>query len=266
MDAVPPESAAAAGERAAAPPRDIELAEVFNLRDLGGYSTADGRRVRWRRLYRGVGLQRLAGVDLEVVRSLGWVSVVDLRTDAEVDATGVCPAPAARRPALRLPLIRRVWPRELLSPDQSAEEFLLDRYRDMLDEGAATIRAAVELLGRAENLPGAFYCAAGKDRTGVLAAVVLGALGVDDETIAQDYHLSRDRVDRIRARAQARRESTTMVTQPEAFMQAPAEAMRLLLDWVARTHGGAAGYLRSIGVPAQRIDGLRGALLEPAPA
>lgn len=182
------------------PGRDAMLEDVFNLRDLGGYRAIDGRRVRWRRVYRGAGLYRLSGADLRRVRGLEWATVVDLRTDREVQATGICPAVAARGPVLHRPMIRETWNRGLLDQAQPADEFLCDRYRDMLSEGA----------------PGA--------------------------------------------------PATTMLAQPEPFMQAPAAAMRLLLAWLTETHGGADGYLRSIGVAPARITALRDRLLEPVPA
>ncbi len=244
--------------------RDVALEHVFNLRDLGGYPTTDGRRIRWGRVYRGAGLQRLTGADLETVRELGWATVIDLRTDREIDATGMCPGSAAQRPVVHRPMIRTTWDRALLDPAQPTEEFLRDRYRDMLCEGAGTIREVIELLASDDGLPAVFYCAAGKDRTGVMAAVLHDVLGVDHDTIARDYHLSKERVDRIRARAHAHAEAT-MVAQPEAFMQAPAGAMSLLLTWLARAHGGAEGYLLSVGVTPEVIAALRARLTEPIP-
>jgi protein-tyrosine phosphatase len=234
--------------------RDIELVDTFNLRDLGGYPTVDGRRVRWRRLFRGAGLQRLAGADLETVRALGIVTAIDLRTAAEVEASGTYQA------ALHLPMIERIWDLDDLDPEQEPHDYLVDRYREMLHEGARTIAAVFGLLTEPDRLPAAFYCAAGKDRTGVLAGLVLDALAVEPEAIAEDYHLSKERVDRIRARALGG--LSAMVAQPKPFMQAPAEAMRLLLAWIRREHGSTPGYLQDIGVPSETVTTLRAALLE----
>jgi protein-tyrosine phosphatase len=246
--------------------RMIALENVFNLRDLGGYPTRDDRRVRWRRAFRGAGLHRLAGADLEIVHALGLATAVDLRTHPEVAANGLAPGPVARDAVAHLPLIREVWDRALLDPAVPADVFLFERYREMLDEGAPVIRTVVELFSDEANLPGVFYCAAGKDRTGVVAAMLLDALGVEHELIAQDYHVSKAQADRIRERARRRAETTTMVSQPEAFMQAPPEAMRRLLAWVQDTHGGAAGYLDSIGVARDRVTAMRAVLTEPAAA
>jgi protein-tyrosine phosphatase len=240
------------------PTRDIPLADTFNLRDLGGYPTADGRRVRWRRLFRGAGLQRLAGADVDLVRELGLVTAIDLRTAGELEARGGYPVEVLPVTFHHLPMIEAIWDLTDLDPDEAPERYLVARYREMLDEGRATIAETVRILSREENLPAVFYCAAGKDRTGVLAGLVLDALDVEAESIVADYHLSKERVDRIRARAGA----GAMVDQPPAFMQAPERAMELLLAWIRETHGSTAAYLAGIGVARETIAALRDNLLE----
>lgn len=250
---------------AAHPERDIELLDIYNLRDLGGYRTNDGRQVRWRRLFRGAGLHRLGGADLEIVRSLGVVTAIDLRTDGELAANGGYPTDLLPATFYHLPMIERVWDLSLADAASSPEAFLLARYQDMLREGAATIAAVVSIISDPDQLPAVFYCAAGKDRTGVLAAVVLDSIGVRTEAVVADYHLSKERVERIRARALASADgrASSMVAQPAAFMQAPAEAMALLLDWIRHAYGGSAGYLEAIGVAPATVEALAAALLEP---
>jgi protein-tyrosine phosphatase len=249
-----------------APSRDIELLNTFNLRDLGGYQTHDGRRVRWRTLFRGAALHRLTGSDLRAVRGLGLVTAIDLRTGGELDVHGGYPTDELPARFHHLPMIERIWDLTAAVGESAppAEQYLMARYRDMLDEGAGTIATAVELLSRREHLPAVFYCAAGKDRTGVLAALVLDAIGVRAEEIVTDYHLSNERVERIRARAAAADPGAAMVSQPPAFMQAPPAAMALLLERIHAEFGGTAAYLRGIGVSAAVIADLAGALLEAA--
>jgi protein-tyrosine phosphatase len=122
----------------------------------------------------------------------------------------------------------------------------------------------METLADRANLPAVFYCAAGKDRTGVLAALILDALGVEPERTVADYHLSKERVDRIRARALATAGEcpSAMVAQPPAFMQAPAEAMALLLAAIRDEFGSTTVYLRSIGVSDATLEAVRDNLLE----
>jgi protein-tyrosine phosphatase len=240
----------------AAVTRDIALENTFNLRDLGGYPTVDGREVRWRRLFRGAGLQRLSGDDLEVVRALNLATVIDLRTEREVETTGRYALPAAFH---HLPMLVTIWDLSGVDPDTPADDYLAARYVEMLDEGAETIAATMRILARPESFPAAFYCAAGKDRTGVLAGLVLDAIGVEPEHIVADYHLSKERVERIRARAAAA--SGAMLVQPPPFMQAPAGAMRLLLAAIREQYGSTPGYLEHIGVERETVDAMAANLL-----
>jgi protein-tyrosine phosphatase len=246
--------------------RDIALDAVFNLRDLGGYPTSDGRRTRWRRLFRGAGLHRLTGADADVVRGLDLRTAIDLRTQEELDAVGTYPdeLPAAVH---HLPMIRGQWDHAALDGEAPPELFLVARYRDMFDEGAPAIAESFRLLADDGAYPAAFYCAAGKDRTGVLAALVLDAAGVLEEHIVADYHLSKERVERIVANALASgnvEAHSAMVAQPPAFMAAPPEAMRLLLAWIREEHGSAAGYLATIGVDGPTVEAVRENVLEKA--
>lgn len=243
--------------------RDITLIDSFNFRDLGGYATTDGRRVRWRRLFRGASLHELSGADLETVRGLRIATAIDLRSAAEVDATGTYPFGPLAATFHHLPMIERVW--DLSEADGvDPHQYLLARYRDMLVQGAPSIAAIMAILTAPDALPAAFYCHAGKDRTGVLAALVLDALGVEPADVVADYHLSRERVQRLRERARraAGERASPMVDQPPEFMQAPAQAMELLLGWIRATYGSAPDYLAAIGVPDATVTILRARLLE----
>jgi protein-tyrosine phosphatase len=109
-----------------------------------------------------------------------------------------------------------------------------------------------------------FHCAAGKDRTGVLAALVLSLLGVDDDVIATDYGLSRLGMDRMLAyvRANHPERADTMSDQPAAFLDAPEAAMRLFLDDLRARHGSVEAYAASVGADAAVVEALRANLLE----
>src|ERR1700684_2228837 len=161
-------------KRSGAPPeRDIALIDIYTLRDLGGYPTMSGRQVCWRRLFRGAGMHRLSGADLEIVRELGVVTAIDLRTEGELATSGGYPTELLPATFHHLPMIERVWDLDQVDDAPSPEAFLFARHQDMLAEGAATIAAVVQIISDPEQLPAVFYCAAGKDRTGVLAGVIL---------------------------------------------------------------------------------------------
>jgi protein-tyrosine phosphatase len=136
----------------------------------------------------------------------------------------------------------------------------------MLDEGGEAIAAAFTILASAARLPAVFHCSAGKDRTGVLAALVLSALGVPDDVIAADYHLSALAVDQLVAWLKATRPELTeeMARQPKAFLSCPPEAMHAFLDALRARHGSIEAYLMGIGVESEVLARLRQVLLEPA--
>jgi protein-tyrosine phosphatase len=241
------------------PSRHISHELVFNLRDLGGYETADGRTTRWATVYRGDGLHRLDAADCA---ALGLATVLDLRTEHEVTERGRLDVDGVRWH--HLPVIRTTWDPTWWSPDLAPERFLADRYLTMLDEGADALGSALRTLSGPEHLPAAFHCAAGKDRTGVLAALLLSLLGVDDDTIAADYGLSRLGMDRlvewIRATYPDRLDS--MADQPKVFMDAPDAAMHLFLADLRAAHGSVEGYAATIGVDGDVVEALQATLLD----
>jgi protein-tyrosine phosphatase len=246
------------------PARHVPLDTVFNLRDLGGHRTADGRWVTFGRLYRSDGLHHLAGPDLERVRSLGLRTVLDLRTTVEL-GDGVFPLAAHPATLHHLPVLADTW------VDDDEVGALVDRgtpnhgarYIDQQAEGGPAIAKAVPINAEEQACPLVFHCAAGKDRTGVLAALVLSVLGVPDEEVAADYALSADAMARRLAWLQQHHPegAVLMARQPAGWLAAPAEAMLALLAHLRRVHGGAAGYLADQGVESLTIESLSARML-----
>ena len=241
--------------------RHIECDGAFNLRDLGGYRAADGRTVRWRTLFRADGLHRVTGPSLAAVRALRCRTVLDLRTSVEVDAgqyrcIGV--------DVLHLPLLRDTWEEHsLVVNNADPAAFLTERYLEMTEVGSSAIAAAFELLASTRRLPLAFHCSAGKDRTGVLAALVLAVLGVDDAQIAEDYAHSSGAVEKLVAWITLHRPEVAehMARQPAAFLACPPEAIVGFLSSLRQRHGGVRLYLGDIGVDRATIEAVRDNLL-----
>jgi protein tyrosine/serine phosphatase len=237
--------------------RHLPYDRVFNLRDLGGYPAADGRTVRWRTLFRGDGVFRLPP---EVFRELGVRTVLDLRTEAEIADRGRAEGGHEWH---HLPLLRTTWDPSSLTEELAAERFLADRYLEMLEEGAEAIGSALRLLADRQRLPAVFHCAAGKDRTGVLAALVLSLLGVGDGDIAADYGLSRLGMARFteHLRATSPERADVMERQPKVFADCPEAAMELFLDDLRGRYGSVEEYAGSVGAGDDVVDGLRANLL-----
>jgi len=248
---------------AEAGPRQVLFEALFNVRDLGGYPTTDGRVTRWRTLYRADGLNRIVGPDLERLAELGLHTVLDLRTHGELEERGRFPIESIPVAYHHLPVLRETWEHWDVDADVDAVAFLAERYREMLDDGAPALAEALTILADAVAYPAVFHCAAGKDRTGVLAAVILGLLGVDDDTVADDYGLSHLAMDTLVdwVRTNFPENLDAMTDQPAAFLAAPPRAMHELLGWVQAEHGSMEGYASSIGVGADVVSGLRANLL-----
>ena len=241
--------------------RAIDLDGCVNFRDLGGYPTRDGRTLRWRLLFRSDALHALSPEDVKRLRDdLSLSDIVDLRSTFELDNEG-------RGPLEREPIDFHHNP--LFDGDPSAadrrradEMSLGERYVGMMEHGHAKIVNAVRLLARAER--GAVYhCAAGKDRTGVISAIVLGTLGVSDELIVADYALSGERIDEIIARVMSMKGyEETLKDMPEDTLHAKPESMEEVLAGVASRWGSMEEYLREGGLEVDDVERLRAKCLE----
>jgi protein-tyrosine phosphatase len=240
----------------------IALQGLHNFRDLGGHETSDGRRVRVGRVFRSDALHRMTEADVEAVRALGLVSVVDLRAPDEVAHVGTGRIDDLGADYHHLPTRPAV-----LSADAPAGEVTSapERYLGYLAEGPGCFAGLATLLADPASTPAVFFCNAGKDRTGVAAAMVLGVLGVADEAVAADYARTQAALDAIRAAS--RRDYPADVRawrnlSPD-MAHARAETMRAFLALVRERLGGWTAYLASVGVEADVAAAMRQSLLEP---
>ena len=249
---------------AGAPDRTIAFDAVFNFRDLGGYAGRDGREVKWRTLFRADGLNRLTDEEIERVQALGVTTVIDLRTPDEIAARGRFPA-VADVAYHHLPLFD-VVPDWTTFTDAASPRFLAERYVDMLDSGRGAVAAVLGLLAEPANLPAVFHCAAGKDRTGIVASIVLSLLGVHRATVAEDYALSHAAMARfedwITARNPEWASSAATAARPRAVMEARPETIVDFLAAVDARHGSVLGLVEDLGVTPAEVMALQANLLD----
>lgn len=242
--------------------RVIELEGCLNFRDLGGYPTADGRRVRWRRLFRSDGLHVLSAADVRRLRDeLQIGDVIDLRSSAElrIDGRGLLEREPIR--FHHLPLFDGAN----VSADREAAAALnlADRYFLLAEFARDAIARVVMVLAEAPS-PAVYHCAAGKDRTGVVSAVLLGALGVRDEMIVADYAATQENLDAIVARLMATEGYRSMLEAlPPDTLHAEPATMIDLLTRVRERYGSMAEYLIAAGVARSTLEQLADATLEP---
>ncbi len=244
------------GARPGDPGALIELDGTLNLRDLGGWPTASGEAVARGRLYRSDRLNGLSDADHQRLSTLGIATVVDLRYREEAaehpsrlwpTVTAHLEIPMAGELANQRSLVDRILAGELhgITVDDVA-----DSYREMLTRHARGFGRAVEaLLG---PRPALFHCTAGKDRTGLLAMLVLATVGVADDDILADYDLTnRYRAERriVELRPSFERRDLD-IERFRPALSAPVPAMEATLAWLARHHTTAEAYLSGpAGVP-----------------
>jgi protein-tyrosine phosphatase len=170
--------------------RLIALPGAFNLRDIGGYPAVDGRVTRWRTLLRSGSLHQAGPASAAELAGFGLRTVLDLRTFEEVERSPDPALGAASR-----------WV-GLLGEDLAVLPISLDGiYQFVIEQRGSYVAAAVRHLCAPGALPALVHCSAGKDRTGLIIALVLAAIGVPDDVIAADYALSADALGRYAAAA-----------------------------------------------------------------
>ncbi len=246
------------------PSRTLAFEGCVNFRDLGGYETADGRTVAWRRLFRADGLNKLSAADRGQLVDLGLTTVIDLRTVDEAEQRGRFPVDQVPVRYVDLPLTDVLPGAEELS-DWGEASYVASRYGAMVAEGGPVLSAAIEVLSTPDALPAVVHCSAGKDRTGVLSALVLAFLGVSDDTIVADYALSAAAMDRLLERLKAEYPEAVeeVVRFAPAILHAAPETMEEFLSQLRADYGSYDALAASLGV-VEAMDRLRSALLVDA--
>ena len=242
--------------------RTIDLEGCLNFRDLGGYPTVDGQAVRWRQVFRSDALHHLTRPDLAHLREeIGLGMVIDLRSSAELRSEGRGPLAHEAVVFHHLPL----YDGQAIQAAPSAGMTLMDRYFLLAEFAKEPIGRVVTMLA-ASAVPAVYHCAAGKDRTGVVSAVLLGLLGVPEPIIVADYAATQENLDAIVERLMATEGYYEMLSAlPPDTMHAEPETMAGFLSRMREQYGSMEAYARSAGVSAEAIDALRARLLVPIP-
>jgi len=238
--------------------RRIDLPGCANFRDLGGYPARGGMRLRWRRLFRSDALHGLTpeGVD-RIVDELEIGAIVDLRSTGEVGVEGRGQLRDRSPVYYHLPLFDGPL---IVGPESPSPITLADRYFLMVEHAKLPIARIVGVLAECST-PAVYHCAAGKDRTGLISAIVLGLLGVPDEFIVADYAATQDNLDAIIDRLME-----AIDHLPADTLHARPATMFSLLDRLRDRYGSFRGYANDIGLGDAVIHRLEGGLLEPDPA
>jgi protein-tyrosine phosphatase len=244
--------------------RRLPFTGAVNFRDLGGYSTIQGRTTAWGRLFRSDSLSALTDADLEALSRLGLSTVCDLRRDHErITFPNRLPTLGAPR-TLELGFSPRgsieMWDAinrgELDAP--GVHEEMRTHYRRLVLEHTAEYARLLQVLLEPGAMPALIHCASGKDRTGFAVAIILMAVGVPRATIVEDYVIS----DRHRRDLSHLTEEGAHPAAVDAVAQAIPAYLEAAFEAIDTQWGGEDAYLAGpLRLSAARRDQLRSLLL-----
>ncbi len=248
--------------------RILPLQGAFNFRDMGGYPSADGRSVKWGKLFRSADLSRLTEADLSYLTSLQLTWICDLRSDGELAISPSPPIGSALNE--QLSFLAAANPEELMSGQTISMDMLAHMNRAMVANTALTADYFRRLLQR-NGAPTLFHCAAGKDRTGFIASVLLQALGVNRDTILEDYALTNHFSERFKTSmvgsAQAEAHAAMLARLPveviEALVAARPEYLAASFEEMDARYGSFEGFWQhGLGLSEEELERLRDYYLE----
>jgi protein-tyrosine phosphatase len=248
----PEDGGESARDLVAAEGRRIELGGLYNLRDLGGYPTAGGS-LPWRTLLRSDALHQLGPAGIAWLQDLGLRTIVDLRTHVEAE---IAPTPADQLTARHAHI-------SILGGDLESLPLELDAiYTFVTEQRGAAIADAIRPLCGPDAFPALVHCSAGKDRTGMVIAMILAVLGVPDEVIAADYALSGRYLDPSRTAAIGQLQAGTGLGEQLTgeLLSSPPTLILNVLATARAGHGSVDGYLLAHGLAAADLAALRAAL------
>jgi protein-tyrosine phosphatase len=247
--------------------RHFEFDFLQNCRDLGGYRTATGRKTAWRRLFRSGEPRHTTGDDLARLKeeiSLG--TVLDLRSSGEIKSDKVNLFQEAGINYHNVPFLTK----DSNFPGEDDE--LYKRFSNMGQFYALLLAdkqfgervvAALEIVADPENHPVLFHCTIGKDRTGILAGIILSVLGVDDRDIIEDYTLTAPHMGKfIDGMKDVPEAKEMLIKLPAYFWEAAPESMVLLLETLRKDYGSALGYVEAQDIEPSLLSRLENSLLD----
>ena len=239
----------------------LEIEGCFNFRDAGGWPTAAGLTMRHRVLYRGDAPERLTADGRAAVAALGLTCVIDLRQKRFVEMSlGFADDDVTHHIELVDQMIDYTQPPRLEEPVD-----LTNMYVDLIGRCQPQLVRAIEIIAdHVADGPVLVHCTAGKDRTGLVVALIQAAIGVSLDHIADDFTRS-DGPSRRRRAAMLESPVTgdpPVAGSPEFLWTAPREALRLLASLAVGEVGSLDGWARGLGVSDAAIERLRAGLLQ----
>lgn len=226
----------------------LPLKNAFNVRELGGYPTKDGQVTMYCSFLRGDDLSALDQQDIDFLLNYGLTSVVDLRSAVELDSHPDALAAVSPINYINIPLVGS----DAVNPDLTKartilpEQFIMDFYLEILKSATDAIKQVFEFMAAQEGCV-LFHCAAGKDRTGIIAMLLLGLAGVSKPDIIANYIVTEVYIKENPILQQYQEDL------PLELMQSKPEYIETMLDYILSTFGSFEGYLMHINLTQETL-------------
>ena len=231
------------------PPRHIAIEGTHNIRDLGGYHTVRGTTIPARRFLRADCLHRLAPGGTDRLVGEGLRCVIDLRTKNEVSNAPSLFQGLTEVEYINLPLFDDLSPTALASVDAEHSHPLVPFYIAALETRGAAVRDILSHIAQVREGAVLFNCTAGKDRTGIIAALLLALAGVSDDDIIEDYVLTELLIpDLVAEFLSISRSNGGDVESYATLLESPADTMAKMLTHIRAEHGSVHDYVLHIGL------------------
>jgi protein-tyrosine phosphatase len=243
--------------------RDLKIDGIYNIRDLGGYAAEAGGTTCWRVLIRSGNLDQVPLASQQQLLDYGVKTVIDLRDEWEAQQFPDVFAQSPNVTYLNLPLVGNHLAGSAAWKAETANYTLLhELYAIYLNQCQAQIGAIIAALAESRSAT-IFHCHAGKDRSGIITALVLGLVGVADAVIAQDYAASQFHITHLveQWRDYAVQHGQDM-QRFERDVAAEATTMLSMLHDIKQHYGSVRHYLESCGVTDQHISQLQSRFIE----
>jgi protein-tyrosine phosphatase len=248
------------------PERTLTWDGCVNVRDLGGHATEDGRTTRFGAVVRADSVRALSDAGWDALLAYGVSRIVDLRFHSESALDP--PRDDLTVEVVHVPLMPEIDDEEWVEIDAAGDAqpdaagSIRAVYLELLERRRPQFGAAVAAVADAPEGTVVVHCQGGKDRTGLVVALLLRLVGVDPETIAADYALSGHNLRERTAEWVAAAEDDFERERRRRIGTTPAEAMVAVLEELERRYGSVSEYLRAAGVASTTVDKVRARLLE----